>query len=367
MKKYSIELEKYNKIIMIADIHLGCRASSEEWQMNIKNYFYEWFIPFLEKNKDNAVLCILGDVYDNRKSINIAVNNLAIDIFEDLGKILPVYIISGNHDLYKKTYDSQTSLRSLDNIKNVKIIKNPSVIEIGEKRILALPYLGNGEEGSYLEKYADYDYAFMHSELMNLRMDNGQNICTGANPKKFNGKIYSGHIHWRQQKGNAVYIGSPYQLRRSDIGNDKGVYILDVLSGKHKFYKNEYSPKFQKIIIDDLMALDEKGKSELLNNNYNDILIPEEYIKSKKYKVSEIYDLSNDYNSKRFELVPVKNQDSFAITDSSVEYNEMNLETLIMANIENLQDIDDNKKNILKRLSDNYYKAAEHQMENEKI
>lgn len=370
MKDYNIQIANYNKIIMIADIHLGCRVSSEEWQMNIKNYFYEWFMPFLEKHKENAILCVLGDVYDNRKSINIAVNNLSIDIFEDLCKIMPVYIISGNHDLYKKTHDSQTSLRSLDNIKNIKIITNPSSITFSDadknpvKKILALPYLGNKEEGSWLEKYSDYDYAFMHSELMNLKMDNGQNIISGANPKKFKGKIYSGHIHWRQHKGNALYIGSPYQLRRSDIGNEKGIYILDIQADKHKFFKNEYSPKFQKIMIDDLMSLSDEDKGKLLDNNYNDILIPEEYIKSKKYKVSEIYDLSNKFTPKRFEIFPLKNQDSWTITDSSTEYNEMNLENLISANIDNLADISDEKKEILKSLSNNYYKAAEYEMEN---
>lgn len=368
MDKLKLDLDKYNKIIMIADIHLGCRASSEEWQMNIKNYFYEWFIPFLNKNKENAILFVLGDVYDNRKAINIAVNDLAIDIFEDLSKILPVYIISGNHDLYKRTHDSQTSLRSLWNINNVKIIKNPELIEFKNSEqdinILALPYLGNKEESEYLDKYKDYDYAFMHNEIIGLKYDNGQNICSGINSKTFKGKIYSGHIHKRQQKGNSLYVGSPYQLRRSDIDNDKGIYILDLKEGKHKFHKNTYSPKFQKIMIDDLMALDDPGKDALLTNNYNDILIPEEYIRSKKYKVNEIYDLSNKYNSKRFEIIPLKNETSYTITDSSVSYSEINLLDMVNYNIDYLENIDDDKKLYLKTLSNNYFKAAENELEN---
>ena len=373
MKTYKVDYDQYNKIIMIADIHLGCRAASEEWQENIKNYFYEWFIPFLKTNSEHSILCVLGDVYDNRKSINIAVNNLAIDIFEDLSKILPVYIISGNHDLYKKTFDSQTSLRSLDNIKHVNVITEPSLMKFIRKDetaidVLALPYLGNKEEGSWLEKYSDLDFAFMHSEIMNLKMDNGQNICTGANPKKFKGKIYSGHIHWRQQKGNAMYDGSQYQLRSYDIGNEKRIYIHDLESKSHKFYKNTYSPKFQKINIDELMDMDERSQKVLLENNYNDILIPEEYIKQKKYKISNVYDLAEKFKCKRFEIVPLKNSNSWNITDSSInDVKELNLESLINLNIENLPDIPDNKKRELKKLSVDYYKAAEHELENSNI
>ena len=65
------------KCIFISDIHFGVRQNSEEWQENQKDYFYNWFIPIITEYKkslskdDKAIVFVLGDVYDDRKSIDI--------------------------------------------------------------------------------------------------------------------------------------------------------------------------------------------------------------------------------------------------------------------------------------------------------
>ena len=40
----------FNNIFLISDTHLGVRSNSLEWLLNIKNFFYEFYIPFLKKN-----------------------------------------------------------------------------------------------------------------------------------------------------------------------------------------------------------------------------------------------------------------------------------------------------------------------------
>ena len=94
---------KYDNCVFISDIHLGIRSASEEWQINIHDYFYNWFIPYLETEirrlENNVCLIVLGDVFDDRKNLNLAVNDMAIEIFTALGKLLPVYVLNGNHDL----------------------------------------------------------------------------------------------------------------------------------------------------------------------------------------------------------------------------------------------------------------------------
>ena len=122
---------KYNNFFMISDIHLGLKNGSEEWIENMKDYFENFFIPLINKNKDKySFLIVLGDIFDDRKNINIMVNDLAINIFEKLGSIIPTYIINGNHDLYKKTNNNVTSLKSLENIKGVTMIKNPTMVTL---------------------------------------------------------------------------------------------------------------------------------------------------------------------------------------------------------------------------------------------
>lgn len=358
---------KNTKLIFLADLHIGVRSSSEEWQENIKSYFYEWFIPYIQtliKNNNDYCLAILGDVFDDRKSIDINVNNLAIDIFEELGKLLPVYIINGNHDLSKRTNKGNTSLRTLENIPGITVIKEPTILKIKSNtdiisNIIAIPYLGNHEEeNKLLLKYSDKtDYAFMHTDITSMTFDNGMTIIGAVDSNVYKGKIFSGHIHKRQENKHVIYIGSPYHLRRSDIGNTKGIYILDFKKKRNNltFIENNFSPIFQKIKIEDFMKLGVNERNQFLNNNYNDIIIDEKDLR--KYKMTNIYDIANLSTAKRVQIIVNKSKHDLTIDDGK-EYKELSIEELINDSIYQL-DVDDDTKKRLKTISRKYLKTAE--------
>lgn len=355
-------------VIFISDIHFGWNSSSEEWQENIKDYFINWFIPFVKKTLEqypDAVIVCLGDVYQDRKSIDIDVNNLVIDIFEDISSFIPVYILNGNHDLSKKTNKGNTSLRSLSNIKNLTLITEPTLIRFtqGTKNLAkaaAIPYLGDcSEENKQLVKFAgNADYAFMHTDISGLKFDNGMEIKGAVDSEKFTGKIWSGHIHKRQETKKVIYVGSPYQLSRGEIGNQKGIYVLDVATGEFTFEPNNYSPVFQKVDAEEFMNMFSNDRFNFLSNNYTDIVIKEEDLKN--YKSSDIYAIINESNAKRAELKVVR-------TDTKIEvdiedYKELSIIELIDSMIDSMEDLTDESKARLKEISNKYFKAAEQQL-----
>lgn len=65
------------------------------------------------KEQKSACLFILGDVFDDRKNLNLMVNDFAITSFYKIAQVIPTVILSGNHDLYRKTNTGVTSLKSL--------------------------------------------------------------------------------------------------------------------------------------------------------------------------------------------------------------------------------------------------------------
>lgn len=352
-------------VIFISDIHFGWNTSSEEWQENIEKYFREWFIPFVKKTLEtypDAVVICLGDVYQDRKSIDIDVNNLVIDIFEDIASFIPVYILNGNHDLSKKTNKGNTSLRSLSNISNLTLIKEPTLLKFtqGNKilaKSIAIPYLGDcSEENKVLVNFSGTaDYAFMHTDISGLKFDNGMEIKGAVDSEKFKGKIWSGHIHKRQETKRVIYVGSPYQLSRGEIGNEKGIYILDVSSGDFTFTPNTYSPLFQKVNVDELMNMFAPDRAKLLANNYTDIMIKEEDIKN--YKQSDIYAIINESNAKRAELKVIRTESKNEVDIE--DYRELSIEELISGLIDNMEDLSLEARAHMKEVSNKYFKAAQ--------
>ena len=371
--KNDFETIKINSrnVILISDIHFGVSSSSEEWQENINDYFQNWFIPYVKdelKKTPDAVICCLGDVYHDRKSIDIDVNNLCIDIFEQLAQIIPVYIINGNHDLSKKTNKGNSSLRSLGNIDNVTVIKEPTMLQFVEGRkniakVAAIPYLGDcNDENKELMKFDKRaDYAFMHTDISKMKFDNGMTIVGAVDAEKFAGKVISGHIHKRQETDKVVYVGSPYQMSRGDIDNQKGIYKLVLSTGEMIFTPNNYSPIFQKIDITKFLNFTDKERMDALKNNYTDIVIDE--VNIDKYKMGDVYEILNSCQAKRAQIQVIKSKTNIQVDENSEEHTELSMEELINSAIDQLADVDDEFKGKLKVMSAEYLKNAQSELE----
>ena len=119
-------MSNINRAWVIGDVHFGIHSNSIDWLDIHKEYFNNFLMPTIIKNKkDGDVLFILGDVFDSRQSINVLILNEALNIFNELVDIIPIYIILGNHDVYYKNTNEVNSLKLLKYINNIYIIDTP--------------------------------------------------------------------------------------------------------------------------------------------------------------------------------------------------------------------------------------------------
>jgi DNA repair exonuclease SbcCD nuclease subunit len=271
-----MDLSKCKRAWMITDTHFGVRNSSTEWLDIMKEYFSDFFIPLLKKEKKEGDFLIhLGDVFDSRHSLNLLVMNTGIDIFEEISKIMPIVIILGNHDIYKKTSNDVNSVKVLKWIPNIKVLEEPEVISVCEKKLLFMPWRANHEEEAECVSKNQADFLFCHTEAKGLKFNRSTTIESGIDLSKLKSfrKIYAGHIHYAQKTGNFRMLGCPYPMTRSDINNEKGIWCLDIKSEEEIFYPNNLSPKFIKILFERLLEMDELEAKELFKGNFVDILM----------------------------------------------------------------------------------------------
>ena len=263
-------------IWFLADLHFGCRADNEIWLKDYSDYFYNVFIPLLkEKYKEGDIVCSLGDVFDNRSAVGINTINTVIDIFEKIVDICPdIRLIVGNHDIYNKSSNTVTSLNILKYIKGVKIYYAPEVEVIDGKTVLFLPWVEDTEKLSKILSNFNGDYIFGHFDVYGVD-SNAKGVkaksANSVNVSEFKtAEVYAGHIHLRQDYKNIHYVGNPYAKVRGE-GNTKGITVLDIKTGKRKFYENTYSPKFLKENIYELMDVTVGELRERWKNNYVDL------------------------------------------------------------------------------------------------
>ena len=354
-------IKQFNKFVLISDIHLGVHSDSIEWINNIKLYFKNFFIPTIKKMGNNDVAVIIaGDVFDNRQKLDISVMCAAQEIFNEILSVNPnicIFAITGNHDLYRKNKTDESTITSLKCICHDRfyIIDDVLKCELNNgQQILFVPWQDTREIETEIVKKTDADIIIMHTDINGGTYDNGREIVNGVNINVTNAKkIYSGHIHTRQESARRIYLGSPYHTNRSDIGNEKGLYVLSLDDNKinESFIVNDYSPKYIKITYNDYNGCSDEDLAKIIHNNYVDFVIDEDELN--KIKISDILKRVETLEYKKFEVVVNKN--THEIKYESGTNQNVTIDTHIKNYINTLDDLTDEDREILSNMNDVYF------------
>lgn len=248
-----------SRVWFLADTHFGLKNDKDMWLDDFTNYFNDVVIPLMRKEyRDGDILVHLGDVFDNRSIIGLKTICKTIDIFEKFSEIFKdIRIIVGNHDIFNKSSNDVTSIKMLERIPNVTVYKKPSVEVIDGKTILFNPWVNELESEKKLLASVNVDYIFGHLDVSGCQLNrsgsksNSENSIDAENFK--NSVVYAGHIHKRQDVKNVHYVGTPYQMTRNEMGDVKGITVLDVGSGETTFFENTYSPRYESFSIYEIL------------------------------------------------------------------------------------------------------------------
>jgi hypothetical protein len=350
------------KIALISDIHFGCRGNSEKYLTISKNFFLTTLVNVIKEHNITDVR-ILGDLFDNRNSINVRTMNTVINVFKWYQKNMPdvhFQLLKGNHDIYYHNRIDISSIELLREFENIEIVDNVKLESISGKTIASVPWIASKEsqvaEGFYNLATGDKitDYLFGHFEIKGFEMSPGIEDETGYEHGVFSkfGKVITGHYHLRSSKSNITYLGCPYQLTWGDYGDIKGIHILNVDSGNLQFIENKDSPVHVKVTVSEIS----EKKAEALKNIKNNFV---KLIVDKKYKDSSIIKLINKIESLSPSRLDVENQ--YVETIAWDESNEADLDKLndpfaflveYSKVIDHQEGIQQNK--LIQRLSDMY-------------
>lgn len=348
---------------MISDIHFGVRSNSLEWLQIQKDYFNNFFIPLLKsKFQRDDMLWILGDVFDQRQSINSLIQNTALKIFSDLSKILPVHILVGNHDIYYKSTNDVNSLLPLSFLPNITIYEEPVKLDLyNDRTLFVMPWRKdlNAEKETLDNETADI--LFCHTgyagAFQNKFAEIHESLCSLDNFLRYK-RVYSGHIHYRQELNNVKLIGCPYQLTRSDVDNQKGVYLLDLEKETEEFFENDYSPKYLKISLENILKFKESEFISYVDNNFVDVLIPSKI--SDGFPVDKLINLTDRYRQLNFRVIS-DDKDYLELDDldSDFDISDFNIIKIIKDYVSDLNEKSSTKKIIIDKISDYYTQATE--------
>jgi DNA repair exonuclease SbcCD nuclease subunit len=240
----------FNKAACFTDLHVGLKSNSLQHNTDCIN-FVDWFIE--KAKKENCDTCFfLGDWHHHRATVNIQSLSVSIQLLEKLSNAFnQVFMIPGNHDLYYRDRRDIHSVEWAKHLPNVTIVNDwfskddvtiaPWLVQDDHKKISKL----NGK------------YLFGHFELPKFLMNAMIEMPDHSGIKQENmvgfEKVFSGHFHKRQARGNVWYIGNAFPHNYADAGDDaRGMMILE-WDKEPAFYSWPRQPLFRVYNLSDVL------------------------------------------------------------------------------------------------------------------
>lgn len=112
------------KIYHCSDIHIRLNSQHDQYRVVFSNFY-----KMLAESEPGVVVCC-GDILHNKNELSPECIVLVLDFLENLSKIMPTFIIAGNHDAVLSNVDKMDSLSGiLDRriISNLYYLKNSGV------------------------------------------------------------------------------------------------------------------------------------------------------------------------------------------------------------------------------------------------
>jgi UDP-2,3-diacylglucosamine pyrophosphatase LpxH len=244
------------KVAIITDQHFGARKNSKLFHDYFLKFYNDVFFPTLEEYGITTVVD-MGDTFDSRKGIDFSAlswaKNNYYDRLQEMG--VKVHTIVGNHTAYYKNTNNVNAvdllLREYD---NVTVYPEPTEVMLGQLPTLFIPWINqeNEERTLKLIEKTTCPCAMGHLELHGFRV-NRQIIMEHGLDSKLFGKferVFSGHYHTRSTNGTVFYLGNPYEIYWTDVGDARGFTIFDTETLEHTPVDNPYK-MFHNICYED--------------------------------------------------------------------------------------------------------------------
>ena len=234
------------KVAIITDQHFGCRKNSKLFHDYFLKFYNDVFFPYLEKNGITTIVD-MGDTFDSRKGIDFSALAWAKDNYYDRLKDMGVHVhtIVGNHTAYYKNTNEVNAvdllLREYD---NVTVYSEATEVEVGGLPVLFIPWINqDNEESTFKSIQSSVCHCAMgHLELQGFRVNKHIVMDHGAESQLYSkfSHVFSGHYHTRSDDGRIFYLGNPYEMFWSDVGDRRGFTIFDTETLKHFHVDNPY-------------------------------------------------------------------------------------------------------------------------------
>lgn len=286
------------------------------------------------------VMMNLGDTLDIKQTITTSTLNYLAKAFTRINETFDkIYVIVGNHDMSKKTFNNDGhNVHILSAYSNVELIDNPTMIELFDKSFYMLPYFPNEHFQSHI--FPEADFMMGHIEVQGFMLNQFIKAQGGVNENtitKQYSKVFLGHFHKRQVSRTITYIGNMCRFFYGENDDPRGWTVLDAKKETSVFVEYEH-PRMFKYKLSEL--LDSDDLSSVFKPGDNLKLVIDEQLKYSeleelKSQLLVTYKIANLVLDDQFYAFELDESDDEIEEDGNLTESEIGEEPTFMAHLMN--------------------------------
>lgn len=249
------------KIILYSDLHIHNHHKlmvNSETALGVLSYIKEY-----AQDHNIEKIISAGDFFHTKaRTYAPHVIQSWLEIKEIKKAGIEHYMLIGNHDMANPNTTMNSILFVFSDY--AKIIPDYYFFDTDTTRFHLLSYTNTHFDNFHLDE-DKYNVLIGHLDIIGFQMSNGFSAVSGFSMDSFDkfDLVISGHYHKHQQKGNIIYIGSPYQTSFSERDQKKGFLVLDDETLEWEFIESPEAPKYEVLTID---TIDDLPKYDIKNN-----------------------------------------------------------------------------------------------------
>lgn len=178
------------------------------------------------ETQEHEYVIWLGDMLEHRGRIEAEVLNFLYSYFKRSRK--RHFILCGNHDLVS-VHSESTALEPLKALKNVWVIDTPTFLPNPDTHCIFVPYYRDPAKFLHAISFPGIKAVFCHQGIKEFTMGSGytEDEAVSMDDVKQFQLVVAGHYHTPMERGNVVYLGSPFSHSFGESNERKRYGIFD--------------------------------------------------------------------------------------------------------------------------------------------
>lgn len=320
----------FDEAVVFTDIHLGNKNNSRAHNQDCEDFII-WMID--EAHKRNIRKCIfMGDWHHHRATINVSTLNYTVSNLRRLNDAFDeVIMLMGNHDLYYREKREIHSIPMATEYKNIRVVNDGILVE---DNCAFVPWLVDDEWKRVRDVKAKY--MFGHFELpsfyMNALVQMPDHGGLKAEDLTKPEKVFSGHFHKRQERGNVIYTGNAFPHNFTDAWDDERGIMFLKWNGTIEYKAWPDAPKYRTVSLSRLI---DNPDSILKDKTYCRISLDVGITYEEANFVKETF--AQQYNLREISLIPSKKEEHTNDWQTGVDIEVENVDSIVLAQLNSIE------------------------------